>query len=226
MVQGYNNSFLSYQGWTLDPLVPFGPTIEKRNQSGGTFLPDHPETLLRAGKFTKAPLMAGIDRNEGLLFAMPILANASLQKMLDHNWSKIVPVSQMLEGKIPDTKWAEAAQEIQKFYFGSAKVEENDEALEQMYSDRLFIHGIRATIQAAAKGGAEVYPYVFDYVAHDAGLRTIVPEKYADKVLHGEEQPYAFSEPTFGLPLNPSNTESTEYSKKFVKILVSFAKTG
>lgn len=43
---------------------------------------------------------------------------------------------------------------------------------------------------------------------------------------HGDDARYAFSGEILGTEIDPANTEAVEFSKKFVKLIVSFAETG
>jgi len=218
--------------WPMDPVVPFGPTVEKSNgvvEDNQVFLPNHPETLFQEGKFQKVPFFVGVTKHEGLLIhAAPIIANENLTKALNEQWNEIIPITLVFEGKIPKSKWDEASEAVRVFYFGSktGRIEDNHVGLEQMYSDRFFVHGVRSTILYMANE-TNVYPYVFDYTTTDSGFQTFFPQQdYLGKTFHADDALYAFSGLVFGTQLNPNNTEAHDFSRKYVKLLVSFAING
>jgi hypothetical protein len=144
---------------------------------------------------------------------------------LNENWNKIAPLTFMFEGNIPKSKWNDASEEIRTFYFGSKNGELNVDDLEILYTDRLFLHGTRTAVLHLAKE-TTVYPYIFNHWVSGVGFGKLLDEKHKGKIIHGDDGFYAFSGSFFGVSANSDDSEFIEFSKKYVKLLMSFVNTG
>jgi len=216
--------------WDLDPVSPFSPTVDA--DSSESFMPEIPYYYMKKGGYNRIPWLTGATEHEGTLFhAGRILNNATLTKDLNDNWNKIAPSTFSFEDYIEKDKWDETSQSIRKFYLGDKAVarDESDDELENLYGDRNILHGVYSAIKLEAKENREVYPYDFEKSDGDHGLaRAIIGEGHDEdhKVYHGENMKYVFNGENFGYSLKEGNADSVEFSKKYIKFLVDFAKNG
>lgn len=95
--------------------------------------------------------------------SLEILLNPVYLKELNDNWNQIAPATFGYEDIIPNSAWESAAIEIRQFYFGSQNIsEETIQNLEDVYSDRNFMHSAYSSI-VYHSNFSPVYPYVFEF---------------------------------------------------------------
>jgi hypothetical protein len=74
---------------TTDPLreliTVFVPTLEENIADGKTFLAENPHDIIKSGKYSKVPLLTGVDSDEGLINSAGIFMFEKLQECILHD---------------------------------------------------------------------------------------------------------------------------------------------
>lgn len=145
---------------------------------------------------------------------------------LNDNWNELAPRAFFFDGFVPKDKHAEVSKKLRKYYFGNASITKDNEAVvAQMYTDSLWIPAALLAAEDMAKCGLNVWAYNTGHYGEKGGLENYGIPRYPGKVSHADEMQYLFRHPIFGLSLEP-DSEDEKFSKNFVKLWTSFAKTG
>ncbi|CAG7830066.1 unnamed protein product, partial [Allacma fusca] len=220
-----------FMDWFMDPFVPFPPTVEVLTTTTGfvqpqgiTFLPEHPYTMIKQGRFQRVPMLTGVNKDEGLLFhAETILMNEKALGELNTEFNKWIPISLMYEDILPHVGQRDhVSQQIKSFYFGNKMIgADTRENLTNMYSDRFFVHGVQTAAFNFAKY-ASVYPFLVTYTGANSNLKLFGIGEVKG-VAHSDDLQYFFEMPN--MAINPG-TRCEIFSKKVIKIWASFAYYG
>jgi len=233
----------------MDPVAPFGPTVEYQADSGAAeppskkdaFLTESPDKLFSEGRFNKVPHIITVTKDEGLmLFAGLILKEEQLTKDINEDWLRIAPLTCYYEniGVREVNAQNKLSAQIRKFYFGDKDIslDQTYVNLTNMYSDRMFLHGIQkeALYQTKAQGaGHPVFAGVFSF-SHENSFHSLfgLPKfPGAPTATHGDDIIYHHmpgdvnDDGPFGLKVKelPKGSDFEKASKMLVKLWVSFA---
>lgn len=148
---------------------------------------------------------------------------------LNEDWKNVLPISlqfDKLYTNLTTEQQQDVSVKIRKFYFDDRTIsEQNRQQLTNVYSDRLFNHGVsKCAVLMAAH--VPVYTYQF---AHIRGDYSILKWFGIDKILgvsHVDEISFLFAE-SYGLaPEFQKDSAAENVSKNFVKLWASFATNG
>lgn len=151
--------------WNIDPVTPFGPSIEFDTNSESSFLTESPYTYMKNGRINDGiPWMTGVVENVCLLDAWSVLVDNQLREDINVDWHRIAPTTfwyaeTALE---PDA----VSNQVKAYYFGTKEIDNATASdLEHLYSDRYFNHGIRtsALIHVRKYEASPVYLYLLTY---------------------------------------------------------------
>ncbi|KAF4518568.1 hypothetical protein B566_EDAN015379 [Ephemera danica] len=76
---------------TYWPFSPFGPVVERRDQTLLPFLPDTPINMLARGEFSTDPWVTGVTASEGLYPAGQFIANPAAMQRLWDEFKELAP---------------------------------------------------------------------------------------------------------------------------------------
>lgn len=119
----------------------------------GDYLPDHPATLVREGRYTKINLMTGVTAHEGAIFSLPMYAREDLIPELINNFSVNGPIS--LQLITPGEGPLKVARQIYNHFLGGVNLgPEYAEQVTEMLSHHHFFlnHDLLTEIHAREKG--------------------------------------------------------------------------
>ncbi|XP_047470925.1 venom carboxylesterase-6-like isoform X2 [Penaeus chinensis] len=116
--------------WGFSPQVML-PRVD------GVFLPDHPATLLREGRYNKVDIISGITSHEGTIFTTPLLSSPDLSELVLKNFSVAGPLGMIVEQE-DDPEYL--ARRAYHHYLGSPLqlTMEKAEEFIQLMTDRMF----------------------------------------------------------------------------------------
>ncbi|XP_045134687.1 juvenile hormone esterase-like [Portunus trituberculatus] len=188
----------SSRRWGVLPLT-FTPWVD------GRFLPRHPAQLISEGQPAQVDMISGITRDDGALFALPVLANKQLLEELQNNFSVAGPASLQLEGRSEDPEGI--TRQFYLHYLGTTNVTEaHAEGLMRMFTDHHFaVPHDRASGHHAGK----IYRYELQHYAQLSFGQLICPSCDNKWVSHVDDLYYLF----LGGPLLSPRTAPTERPK-------------
>ena len=201
--------------WTIDDesvlLTPLAPIVD------GYFLRRHPIDSVADGDFKRAPILLGVNHDEGAYF-LPF----SLPKLYNISWNSIDTKEKYLEGvrqvlHNDDELIAEIVAYEYKYPYHYTKKLSYMDIMDDIMGDYNFICPTLNFAQAYAESGQPVYVYQYNHISS----RSPWPEWMG--VLHGYE-----IDIVFGLPLNDSlgyTMAEKELSQRVVQLWTNFGKT-
>ncbi|ODM99012.1 Venom carboxylesterase-6 [Orchesella cincta] len=228
----------------------FGPTVESPH-NGSYFLPAPPIELLRKGRISKVPWIAGVNSGEGLVHLIAILRNETMRKTLNSKWEHFAPV--LLSYQNHENKSA-LSTAVKRFYLNNEPVsQKNAKETANMVSDRnFFLDNHDAAIMHSRVAPTYVYYYTYQGVFALANLlfsRTPLPlpdnldyllgtglnwvtsnllrRRRRSKlgICHSDEMPLLFNIPLIRREITPNDVDY-DFSRKLINLWVSFAETG
>ncbi|CAG7725377.1 unnamed protein product, partial [Allacma fusca] len=163
----------------VDPIETYGPSVEAI-VDGDTFMSESPEKVMADKRFAKVPVMAGINRGEGLVYAARIIQDGDRAEKLRHvkEWYSTLPRLLAL-----DNLKKEDARKLTQFYFNNTGTESFDpvrqiENITNLYSDRMFNYyhqRLLTDIQSGwSKGKAPLYSYYYTYEGFFSVFKTMM----------------------------------------------------
>ncbi|CAL4122452.1 unnamed protein product [Meganyctiphanes norvegica] len=173
----------SFSEWNMAPVV-LGPRID------GEVIPEHPSQLMRDGKYHKVDIIAGTNKDEGMMFAKGLIANPTLLDDIATRFSEI--------GKYIFPTDLAVTEKLIKYYMGNIRQFTKDDfkALTEMYGNYYFHIPNDISMELYARD--TLYGYqVFAYELHHRGnwsfMEELVPELGKDMVNHADELQYMFN---------------------------------
>jgi carboxylesterase type B len=212
--------FAAYQKYIDAPghvRTHFSPVVE-----GGSaterFLPDTPSNILKAKRFNKVPVIAGIMANEVGLFS----AGRTLDK--EYVESTFPQFIQNLTD-FGEENFDKVVAAIYKEYFTNVDLSDQVQAVTaalELLSDATFNSGCDKFVRKLVKGGASVYMYKINY----SGKNSLLSHKGAEHLgpVHAEELQYLFD--FLLLDGGKLSGDDVLMSKKLLTLWTNFAKTG
>ncbi|CAG7645706.1 unnamed protein product [Allacma fusca] len=208
--------------WIFDD-VTFGPVIEPAD-SEDPFQTEHPYVRLKRGDVNRVPLITGNTKDEGILFhAIEIKSNNAAQKDINNNWHEMAPlilqydylnVSKEVRNRISD--------QIRAFYFQNRTLNQAGiESLINLESDRNFNAGTYEEALLYSKY-APVYHYAMTFTGAFSLTTLLLGLPYI-AVSHGHDAQFLFKT-SFFVP--EPRGDSLKFSKKLIKLWVSFMQSG
>ncbi|KAG8225760.1 hypothetical protein J437_LFUL005719 [Ladona fulva] len=241
--------FDRFRKWDMDPILVFGPTIEKEDNDEPPFITAHPYKILKTGKFNPVNWMAGATREDGSFRTASILTDQKKARELNEDYDTVGPITTRLEETAKDPK--AVARKIRQFYFGDDDIGvETHHKLTDLYNDRHFLNGLVQSLNimtTVSNPSFNAYFYVFSHRGKHslndlmpvinktsnskvdmAILNVIIPNAY-DKALflgvtHCDDLIYLFPMKDFvGAPLTD---EDARMSRIMRRLWISFAEKG
>ncbi|OXA36781.1 Venom carboxylesterase-6 [Folsomia candida] len=210
--------------WGTDPIAPFAPSVEVSVEKEGVFIDESPYALMKKGQINDAPWMVGVVEGVCLLDAWSVLADKQLIAEMNVDWHRIAPLAYTYRDTAlePDA----VSNQIRAFYFGSKAIgNETATNLTNLYSDRLFNHGMRSALLLHGKNNEAVplYLYTVAYQGAQSHLKFLhIEEKLG--VSEGDELQYLFNMGRFS-EIGKGHPDQ-DFSDKMIKLFVSFAREG
>jgi len=144
-----------------DRTALFVPTVEKVKDAS-TFLSEEPLEVLKSGRFTKVPLITGVNQDEGTLLSAVIGANQTKLRDANDKWDYYA--ARLLAY---DTDRPDISDKIRKFYFGEVSDIGSKDLIDNytnVFSDRHFFYPTHKFAKLYAKH-APVRMYFYTYSA-------------------------------------------------------------
>ncbi|ODM90030.1 Venom carboxylesterase-6 [Orchesella cincta] len=216
--------------WYIDPLVPFGPTVEKAGGKHERFLSRSPYNILAGGEYwaKNIPVIMGVNSHEGLLHAMDIGHTGMLRRVFNLEWNGAAPISLYYKKSAVDPRSVSDA--VREFYF--PKIEDplplvdkdyHFSNLTNLYSDRHFFVPLHHSAKTMGKHN-ELYLYWFDYVSEQTihGLYGY-NSSHIFGPSHYDQLQYLFVTPFFN---ETTGEENLEFERNFLSGFSKFVKDG
>ncbi|XP_042857967.1 cholinesterase 1-like [Penaeus japonicus] len=189
----------------------------------GEFLPDHPATLLKEGRYNKVDIMAGMTQHEGQLVILSLAGNGTMDNLVE-NFTVTGPLLAYVE---KEDNPVYLARRMFHHYFGPLEgLEQKTDTAIEMFTDRMFRMGLQDLVEHAARDavfGQRTYAYELQHIGEN-GLASIFygteDNKYAS---HGDDIQYLFSQKFFNTTLKG---EDRFVGDIFVELWTNFAATG
>lgn len=208
----------------LCPLVTWGPVVEGGEHYEGQvvvpFLDMHPIDTITSGLALDVPWLAGLNINEGGLWAAAIQGSKQLEA-IDANLNVMAPVCFGFNDTARPEDLPEIMQEIREFYFGANNLtRENIYDLSNMFTDGVVLSSLDEAMRLHAAYLPATAP-AFLYLLSHRGQHSAA-EAYAQRlgVVHGDELFHLFP---MGVDQDAADAGASE---KFIDLLLNFAITG
>jgi len=180
--------------------------------------------IIKNEQINEVPWIIGVTDEEGLVDASKILLNPKLTAEINEDWYRIAPLtfdfrSTALE---PDA----VSNQVRTFYFGTKEIGNQTRAnLTNLYSDRYYCHCSRsaALLHKKRNEGFHIYLYYFTHRSATSHLNLIGIHDQLG-VSEGDELQYLFK--MRKLTEIKTNNKHADFSRKFIKLWLSFAQTG
>ncbi|XP_035704166.1 venom carboxylesterase-6 isoform X2 [Folsomia candida] len=230
----------------------YGPTVESAIKNA--FLPAEPIHLLKAGKIpSSVPWMTGVNSEEGLVYLIPIIRNATMNRLVNSGWDQMAAKFLNLH---PSEVNPTLLKDIKQFYLNNSEINlQTIKMSANMISDRAFFldNHDAAVLHSRV---ANVYPYYYTYSGRYAMAKLLfvksqlpfrLPDRYdfaigtlsswfLEYVLrikepnyvgigHSDEMVLFFNTPFIRREIVPED-EDYVFSKALISLWVTFAETG
>ncbi|XP_050727492.1 cholinesterase 2-like isoform X7 [Eriocheir sinensis] len=176
-----------FSRWSRMPLT-FVPWVD------GEYLPEHPAQLVLDGRHAQVEIMSGVTRDEGGLFALPVLRKKVLLEQLSTNFSVTGPTSLSLDGLCEDP--VAVARQVYLHYFDTIHLTEaHAESLNRMFSDHMFAvsHDLTTAFHAShLHPDKKTFRYELQHYRPGAGSHLICPSCDVEWISHTDELFYLF----------------------------------
>ncbi|CAL8113193.1 unnamed protein product [Orchesella dallaii] len=202
----------------------FGPVIESKIDNPNAFIVEHPEvTYSKPETIRPIPVIAGVNRNEGGLFAASVDLVPFLYKAINSKRDEMISYA-MDYDRISGINVAETSEKISKFYFNNKPWSyKNRDRISDVLGDRAITTGVYKFLQLHSQV-APTYGYFYN---HESPSRTsylsqlMGTRKNDWGVSHGDETPYIFSVDHVSNDFN--DPLDLEISRFLVDTLVNFS---
>uniref|UniRef100_A0A182N7U2 carboxylesterase n=2 Tax=Anopheles dirus TaxID=7168 RepID=A0A182N7U2_9DIPT len=210
-----------------NPFTPFGAVVEKEGPlNPEPFLTDTPRTLMKAGKFSKVPLILSVTQAEGLYPGAEFISDLKYLEDIDSRWNELLPSILDYKTAVADPKIRDRLSEtIRKHYFskGEKLTLENFNVLTEIISNRLYIVGVTESAKLM-QPFTEVYLY-YDLYKAKYGVGEALSHRDDPGLLgvaHGEEVLLIF--PTVIREQIPYTEQEMQVVDQFVTMYRTFAR--
>ncbi|KAK3914716.1 Esterase FE4 [Frankliniella fusca] len=211
--------------------VPFVPVVETEFPGQEAFLSEHPDHLVREGRYAQVPIMMGVNSKEGSIFYTGVTRPPTEEgfKMIDEDMTCTIP--DPLYRKLTPDKRVELAGKIRQLYFKGGHVsEETAGSVIDLFGDIQLTHGIHVTSKWFAHYSSAntnpLYIYFFTF-ASKYGLSFFFSTKNLKGAGHGEELSYVFRHHLFkNHPTLKQTAREQAVREKMVTLLTNFIKSG
>ncbi|XP_063595267.1 cholinesterase 2-like [Penaeus indicus] len=194
----------------------------------GDFLPDHPATLLREGRYNAVDIIVGKTRDEGALNSRTFLQDGTMNTLIQ-NYSTVVPFVMGLN--VWDDNFDFLGRLIFHRYLGAVEFDMSKiDALTKLVSDSFYSTCTIEAIENHARGtvyGRHVYAYELQHRGQYTFTELYMgpaPEWMLDNVSHMDDLQYLFS--FDNLNISMSKEEDFFVSRIMVDLWTNFAATG
>lgn len=190
---------------------PFVPTTD------GEFLPDDPQKLLKAGRFSVKPILTGFTPDEGSIFLLESSPGFSLYN------ESLISYKQLLEGlhlllpEAPEIVIKAAAFIYSHGEHGEARYRD---AMLRATGDYAFLCSVASVANRMAEAGSPVFAYIF---THRPAF-IVAPDWIG--VPHCAELPYLFGFITSMLDSNATKDDEVILSQRVMQYWGQFVRTG
>ncbi|XP_035711816.1 esterase E4 [Folsomia candida] len=217
----------SIKAWRMLLLsrLPFGPVVESV-WTKSLFLTEAPEVSYRNGRVSRVPMIVGLNKDEGSIFAAGIQFYPGYRTHTNLNWNCVIPYALSFEDRTTAQNAGHVAQKIKTYYLGKdPKITfRNRNKWMKFFGDRLIVQGVHAIMEQHSKI-APTYGYMFSY----AGERSIVQTSGLNRdnwgVAHTNEMLYLYNN-TKQFPNMNETSKDFKVSETLVNLWTSFAEAG
>ncbi|XP_049937714.1 acetylcholinesterase-like [Schistocerca serialis cubense] len=190
--------------------VAWGPVID------GTVIQEYPISSLKAGRFSRMPILVGYTSGDGMIGAQGkgYLSSEAAVQQLDENF--VEAAAPLVRLPTADQR-QDAALRIRDFYFGNESITlQEAQAIVDMLTDFGFVEpsDTAVRIMANQSDAAPIFYHLFDYRGPSIGNST-----YGTP--HGSQRSVLFS----GLVTNPDE-EFIQLRTNMVRLWANFVKYG
>lgn len=220
------NAPLSYLLGKANDLGPWGPTFDADLPNvTSPFIPDEPEALLAAGKFTKVPFLTGFVESEeshtlpsDLAVTDEFFLTSLRTTVMKENFGLVDNESKC----ILDEELLNSAVE---FYYAPSRLSDHvhlREKLVEFYTDKNYGSGIFKTAELVSKY-APTYAYRFDYK-----MKTLILDKKENHAYlsHQSELPFVWGMPYWATVTPPIlwNSADRKVAEQMMLLFFNFIK--
>ncbi|XP_055692008.1 venom carboxylesterase-6-like [Lutzomyia longipalpis] len=209
-----------FMAWRYNPVTPFGVVVEKNTT--GAFLTDHPEELLKAGKFAQIPWISSTVDSEGLFHLASLIEPSSNIKELNDRWEELGAALLDFEGTVLPRDQPNVANCVRKFYIQNGEISErNLEKMEKMFGDRHFGAGIHLCTHLQAQySRAPIYHMRYAFPAVFGVHDVFAPGHKFNGTGHGDDNILLYDHILRKLPLTK---DEEEMARIYADFLVKYA---
>jgi carboxylesterase type B len=211
-----------------DPLtrdVIFGPVVEP--PSDHAFLTSAPEEIYASGNFHKVPLVVTVCEKEGLLLKAGFVKKTpGAMAKANEEWDTFASYQFVYDGvDVPEDTRKFVSKRLKRFYLNDKPLSNaNFDGLVDLYSDNLFIYGVRNTALAHARAGASVWAVLLGYNRQVWSQIMNIGFDSPQAMTHADDLQYIFTDDKY--PTFKANSEQENVSKGLVRVLAHFADKG
>ncbi|XP_076675393.1 carboxylic ester hydrolase-like [Andrena cerasifolii] len=209
--------------WLYNPVIPFGPVVEKQVDPG-PFINRSPVEVISRGEAMDVPWITGVMSEEGLYPAAEFVANDTRLKELNDNWNDIAPYLLDFNDTIPLSDHANVSEKIRKHYLGDKEIKkETVLPLIHMIGDRQYGVGCERAARLQAKANkSPVWTYYYSYRAMHSVSEVLSGSTENFGVSHGDDILLVLNS-KLG---NTTRAEDHKMQQVLLNFLTSFAITG
>lgn len=220
----------------LCPIITWGPVVEDFADASDPldppFLEQHPVDVMTSGLSLDVPWLAGLNLNDGGLWAAKIKASKQVEAF-DANLDTLAPMCFGFNETANPEDLPEVMQEIREFYFGSNNIsQENINDLGNLFTDGVMLWSLDEAMRLhAAYSSAPGFLYLLSH----RGQRSLTDLYGGDGqgrggtadlgVVHGDELLHLFPMASV-LPKGQDDPDDRKAAEQFIGLLVNFARTG
>jgi len=224
-----------------EPMTVWSPRLDPEAEQRSV-VPLEPAIAMVEGRSQPVPLLVGVAQSEGVWHAANYLTQDEVMTKFLDEFDEEAQTALGLRHYIKSEDMKEALKTIKSFYLGTLHRDTDFQkmlnnfvnGMIEMFGDAIFNFPIDSMIKfQSGQAHSPVWVYQYNY-KHNHSLAFMDPKnpgqlrkpgfKQLEQPTHGHECSMLF--PEFGGVIGPLSEEETKYSRKFVRFLVNFMKTG
>jgi len=189
----------------------------------GDVIPDHPAQLLRDGKYHKVDIIAGTNKDEGMMAAIGLYANPVL---LDDIATRFTEIGKYI---FPGSSQnVHIVEKMIKYYMGSIRryTEQDFNALTEMFGNYYFHIPNDISMELHARDtlyGSQVFAYELHHRGNFSFMQELAPNLTRGMVNHADDLQYMFSSKF--VTSSPTDADR-KLSEIIIKLWTNFAAYG
>lgn len=202
----------------------YAPVIDAPDYQGERFLPEHPRTLMQAGRAMDIPMIIGFCSEESLFMAREQILDSNVRTIINNNRHMVVPTTIWDIDPHSPNGVAMTTEIWQRYMNNQPLAMSNRLEWSRWNTDVHFVYGIDETVRTHMQHKtAPIYYYRFSFDGSLNFLKRLTLLTSFPGAMHADDLGYLFDIP--GLPMLPSN-HANVVRRRMSRMWTDFAKYG